>query len=737
MPSQGKPVVQPEPEEAATLAQGRKELNAYATLCLKNGFPRRGREIWHEVLGEYDHDDKVARKALGYIRHGKVWQFDPEFEYPASEEPNAGAARMLEKRFNSVCKKLGEAHRALAVELREAGKEARAAYHIQRALRFLPADKKVIASSGMEQVEGIVGSPVDLEILRRSRLMDRAITKLTEQQFEVVATDQKVPALDKLGVPYSGQKSENFTVYGDWDPEVLAAAAVWSERALAFCETAFEGHLRPVSRSRTNRSFAYFKERSTWVRLVEVNVSKVGRSNAEFIVQNASSTMIGSLHTSGVEDAAVVYDLAVRWVVQDYVGLGSDAMNEGIGHAVVGMFFGRNLVFSVAPEDPAGTVASRTRARLMLPDMDTWMELATEIAWSRTSTPAVRLPLLDAASFPTDGRIKAWSFCDYLLRRDPKLLRLLDQTGAKARNDAQVAAAFLKSAEQPIDQLDAGWRRFWTEDSACKRAILDKSTPLESASKDAPKWLDAFNEARAPYQGKPVGWSSRLSVDCKQHADYLAQNRNQRGPAKEHTQVSGKKGFTNAGRTFAHSAVVWTKAKNPKKAMAQWMLMPGYRDVILNRNIDTVGLYVERGILVLDGRRGRKPATQSMTAVFPAADLQGGRKRDPVPAAVDVALLGPEVERLLAANGRKKQKQIGLPLTAHFYFSKGEDLKCEVTVRGEPVEGWLRRGAGWCGRTSAPGLWVFYPAEPLEKGVDITAAWTWKGGGHKVTFTAS
>ncbi|MCA8974098.1 MAG: CAP domain-containing protein [Planctomycetes bacterium] len=736
-PAQGKPVVAPEPEEAAVLALGAKELDAYATLCFKNGFPKRAREVWFEVIGEYDGDDAAARKELGYIRHGTVWQLDAAFGYPEQDAPDAGAAKMLQKRFDGVCKKLGDAHRALADQLRAAGKEARAGYHVQRALRFLPADSKVVAASGLQQYEGITGNAVDLEILRRSRVMDREITSQTEQSYEVAATDARQPAIDKGGMPYTGQKSPHYTVYGDWEPDVLAQAATWAERALAFCEVAFADHLQPVSRSRQYRTFCFVRTKATFVRLVEANVSTIGRSQAEFIVEHAKATLIGDMHTAGVEETETVYDLAVRWVVQDYVGLGSDAMNEGIGHAVVGMFFGRNLVFSVGQEKQQHTVASRTVAKLLLPDMDTWMELATEIAWSKTSTPAARLPLLKAASFPTDGRIKSWSFCDYLLRRDPKLLRLLDKTGAKARNDSDVEVAFQQAAELPLYQLEEGWRRFWTEDSAIKRAIRDKSTPLESASKEAPKWLAAFNKARVENGGKEVGWSAQLSVDCKEHVDYLKANKDQRGPDKEHSQLPGKPGFSNSGRSFAQTAVVWTEGKDPKKAMAEWMLIPGYRDAILNRNIDTVGIYAERGIVVLDGRRGREASQSAMSLTYPSADLKGGRKKEPVPSAVDVDLLGPEVQKLLGLNKRGKQKQIGLPLTAHFYFSRADDVKCEVTSRGQPVEGWLVRGSGSCGRTSVPGLWVFYPAEPLDKGVDMNAEWTWPDGGHKVTFTTN
>ncbi|MFO1077885.1 MAG: CAP domain-containing protein [Planctomycetota bacterium] len=737
LPAQEKPPAPPEPEEQEVLTLGAHELDAYATLCFKNGFPKRAREIWLEVIGEYAADDEAARKALGYYRNGAVWQLDGNFEYPTQETLDSGAAKMLEGRIKAVAQKLGDAHRATADKLAAAGKDARAHYHAQRALRWNPTDQKAAAIGGMKQVEGITGSEIDLEILRRSRLMDRAITKLSEQHFATKEADRKEPALEKSGLPYVGVQSENYRVYGDYEPEVLQQAAEWAERALLFCGEAFAGKLQPTARSKQYRTFVFFRKHDTWVRLVETNVSTVGRETAEFVTKNASGTVIGSTHTAAAEQAEIVYDLAVRWVVQDYTAFGADALEEGIGHAVVAMFFGRNLVFSVGQLKEQGTAASRTQQKLLLPDLDTWMQLATELAWSRTSTPATRLPLLKAGSFPTDGRIKAWSFCDYLLRRDPVLMRDLDATALKARNDNDVAAAFGERTKIPIQLIEDGWRRFWTEDSAIKRAILAKSTPLESASKEAPVWLEEFNRAREHWGGKPVGWSSQLSVDCKEHVDYLKANKDQRGPEKEHQQLAGKPGFSNSGRSFAQTAIVWTAGKDPKKALPLWLLIPGYRDGILNRNIDTVGIYAEGGIVVLDAHRGRDASPTGTASPFPRADLQGGRQKDPVPCAVDVELLGPEVEKLLAGEKRQKQKQVGFPISLSLYSSDTSDVTCKVTSRGAEVPGWFGRGAGSCGRTSQPGLWVFYPKDPLPKGVDITVEWAWPGNTHKVTFVTS
>ncbi|MFY9344209.1 MAG: CAP domain-containing protein [Planctomycetota bacterium] len=732
--AQEKPAPAPEPEEAATLALGARELDTFASLALKNGFPVRAKQAWLEVLAEYAPDDEDTRKALGWYRHGSIWQRDPKFQFPDQDTPNVAAARMLEQRWNSVAQKLGDAHRTLSIQLGTAGKKERSEYHGKRALRFVPNDPKAMAQVGLRQLEGITGDDIDLAVLQRSRAMDRAITRLSAQAYPAKPSDEKLPILEGLVPGYRAVQSENFYVFGDLDEAVLATAAAWAERSLAFCQEAFAGFEGFPPRDQS-RKLVFLSKKEQW----DAVVRKHSKGNdVEFTIANTRGSEIDLVETACHDQPESINDLAVRWVAQDYSGMTLPALEEGIGHAIVGMFFGRNLWFSVGKEDPKGTVAGpREQKKSALPDMDTWRELAIEQAWQKGGLAAARLPLLKGADLTTDARIKAWSFCDYLLRRDPALLRQLARTPQKARTENEVLGAFQEFAGQSLYHVEDRWRRFWTEDSPLRRAVLQKTTPLDAASKEAPVWLDLFNKLRVQFLGadKTVGWSAQLSIPCKEHADYLRANKDQRGPDKEHVQQPGKPGFSNAGRTFAPAAVVWTK--DQKKAAESWMLLPGYRDAILNGNIDTVGIYAEGGIVVLDALRGRAVADKVITHVWPAANVQGGRARDPVPGSVEVELLGGEVQRLLAEHKRGKQKEVGLPLTLHCYHGANvTEATCKVTIRGEAVPGVLVRTSGTCRRTSAQGLWVFWPFDPLPRGVDITAEWTWTSGTHKVTFVA-
>jgi hypothetical protein len=718
----------PLPQEAEVLALGARELSGYAQQCSKGGFPARARQAWLEVVAEYAPDDEVARQALGFRRHGSVWQRDPNAGDPGQDVLNAAAAQQLQTRWTALCGKLGEAHRALAAELGTGGHAERAQYHTQRALRFLPSNDKVIAQSGLRQVEGIVGDDLDLAVLQRSRRMDRTLQKLQAEKHATSPIAEPLGLLQAAGVAHIGVKSATFEVYGDWDQETLASAAAYAERALAFWNDATEGVEGYPLRGEPSKRLVFLRQKATWASVVE----KHGGKDAQFTIENASATTLGDVHVATAEDVELVRDLSVRWVTQDCSGLRTDAMREGIGHAVVAMFFGQNLVFSVGKEEPGGTFAgNRERAKLQLPDLDTWRELAVEMAWQRAGVPAARLPLLKAAQFPNDARIKAWSFCDYLLRADPRLLLRLNATMSKSRNEADVIAEFQKTAGRSLSELEARWRRFWTEDSPLKKAVVGKTTPLEATSRDASAWLEQLNRVREQLGGKAVGWSSQASVGCKEHVEYLKANKDQRGPGKEDTQQAGKAAFTAAGRSFAAKALVWTRDKEPKKALEHWLVLPGYRDVLLNRNLDTVGIYADAGLVVVDGDRG-VAGDQRTTLPWPAADREGGRTSALVGAAVDVEQFGPGLARLLAQQ-KSKNKQIGVPVSLHFFGGGASDVRCKVTSNGKEVPGVLTAGDGQSRRMSAPGLWAFYPLGPWPRG-DVQVLWEWNGGSHSVTF---
>ena len=733
--AQEQPEPQPLPIEAATLDAGKKELNAFATLCFKNGFPRRARELWLEILADYDRNDAVAREQLGFVSVGSAWQPKPGFEYPQADAPNLKNAKMLDGRWQAACKKLGDAHRELAAQLQASGAADRAQYHFRRALRFLPTDATSQSGVGAKTVEGVTGTDLELTLLRRSRAMDRSVARLASASFAVEKTNATDPRLDAAGVKYDAYATENFVIFGDWEPEVLTDIAQWCERALAFCKESFADAEPWKTEPEITTKIAFFKDRAVWGQVVKANGSAIG--DVDFVLQHTSACGIDrgkqGIFVSGQQDPAVMADYAVRKVAEQWSMLRKDAVVEGLGHAIVGMFFGRNLIMTVAEQKKGGTVAGRDQKRFDMPDLEIWRELARDLAFEKASAPAAKLPRISASQFSSEERIKSWSFCDYLLRRDPALLLALDRAGVDAKNDFDVMTAFQGSSKQSLRAVEDDWRVFYTGDSAALRAIREQSTPMEAISKDAPAWLEEFNRLRKAHGAGEVGWSADWSVACRQHADYLKKNKVARD--FENTQDQTKPGFTNQGRVFAQSALVWSGDKDPKKAMSSWMLLPGYRDAVLDRGLQQVGIFAEGALVVIDAQRGRTMDGKIATGHFPYATQRGpNAPAVTFPASVPVALLGAEAQQVLEAAGRGKQKEIGLPISIHFFGADQSDVKCEVMSGGKPVEGKFVHATQGTRRTAAAGMWVFYPFAPLPKG-EATVKWTVKGEAESFPFT--
>ncbi len=735
LPCQAPPEPQPDALELPLLQTGAKELDAFATLCFKNGFPRRARDLWLEVMSDYDRDDAVAREQLGFVRVGSAWQPKTGFDYPVTDAPNLKNARMLESRWQAACKKLGEGHRDIATQLQAAGKAERAQYHFRRALRFLPTDASAQSGVGAKTVEGVTGTDLELALLRRSRMMDRSVARLSSTPFSVQKGAATDPRLDAAAVKYESYSTENFVIFGDWEPEVLTELAQWCERAHAFCQEAFADGESWKTPPEITTKIAFFRDRATWGQVVKAHAAAIG--DVDFVLQFTSACGIDrgkqGIFVSGQQDPAVMTDYAVRKVAEQWSMLKKDAVIEGLGHAVVGMFFGRNLIMTVAEQKKSGTVAGRNEKRFDLPDLEIWRELARDLAFEKASAPAAHLPLILASKFSSEERIKSWSFCDYLLRRDPSLLLALDRAGNDAKNDFDVMTAFTGATKQSLRAVEDDWRSFYTGDSAALRAIREQSTPMEAISKDAPLWLEEFNRLRKQHGAGEVGWSADWSVACRQHADYLKKNKVSRD--LENTQDQTKPGFSNQGRVFAQRALVWSGDKEPKKAMANWLLLPGYRDAILDRGLEQIGIFAEGALVVIDVQRGRTMEGRIATGYFPYATQRGPNA--PVvtfPSAVPVALLGTEAQQVLEAAGRGKQKDIGLPISIHFFGADQSDVQCEVTSGGKPVEGKLVHSTQGSRRVAAAGMWVFYPLAPLPKG-EATVKWTTRGEAESFPFT--
>jgi len=711
-------------------------LHKFASSAFKKGFPRQARLIWMQALKLYAPDHAEAHEALGHIRLGTSWSPDPTFVYPTDDTGSSRDGASLFKAYERLKKDLASQHRRQAKAWAKAERTDKSLHHYRMVLRWAKGDKEAQAALDHRVVGTVTGTDLEQTLYDRSKAVEKAVAEQSEVDYPVKQVEVSEPVLDKAQVEYVSVQSEHYLLHGDpSEAKHLSEALVWAERTLRVAREAF-----PWSAPAKGR-WAFFVSKNTYKQILNANAS--GVPDLQWRLDHTAVSALGDLVVGGVGGKQVLYDAVVRNVAQQHAGFQTAAMKEGVGHTFVGMMFNSNRLFSIDLKKQQGTVASEEDREFTSPNFDIWKTLALEMAWRQTGgVPAIDLPYCEASTFTNEQRIKAWSFCDYVMRRDPKLLRRLDELGVRAQRTGvkrpiQLAEDYSTKTGVTIDQLDKEWEDFWTEATPALQAIRDNTPPLQAISKNVEKWLEAFNAARAKNNAAPVTWSSNLSTRCMAHANYLADNKSERGPFAEHRQEV-QLGGTHLGGMFAQMAVVDTAASvgGAKKMFQKWMGIPGYRDVLVHDYLRTVGIYSEGKVLVMNVVAGLG-APRSKRSGFLCHPWKGAQG---VPDEVKVADIGPELEVLLEQHGRGGAKVVGYPLTIHFGLDIPGDrssYRCNVVdSRGRQVEGAILLDTGSIRTSRAPGMVTFYPFEPLPRG-EIAVTWTWEIDGQPHSLKAS
>jgi hypothetical protein len=730
-------------DDARFNAQQADRMHAVAKAAFKKGFPRQARLIWLQLLKLYDPNHADAHKAIGHVKVGKAWNPDPNFDYPITDTGSAADGRSLYKRYESLKKQLASAHRRQAQIWEKAGRKDKSNYHYKMVLRWVKSDAKAQAALHHKAIGEISGTDLEQIVYDRSKMIEAAVVEQTKIKYpSKLVPDGKHPVLEKAGVKYITVKSEHFILHGDHEQKIMQEALEWAERTVRVVQKAFpkDGGFNTDPR-RWLREWGFFVEKDTYKQILKANADLV--SNLEWSLEYTTSTTLissqSAIRVGATGNNKVLFDACVRRVAASYSGFRSDGLAEGIGHTFVGMMFNNNRLFAVDLKTQQGTRASEEDREYTSPNFDVWKDLALEQAWKLTGgVKASMLPLIKAATFTNEQRIKAWSFCDYVMRRDPKLLLDMDRLQSQ-KNTWDIEAAFKEKHDVTIPELDKEWEDFWTGASPALKAIRNNTPPLAAVSKNVQKWLKAFNEARKAQNTTTVRWSANYSVRCKEHVDYLIANKKERGPDKVQQQDPALEGGSHLGNMFAQMALVETHASvgKAKKIFKKWMGIPGYRDALVHGFILTIGLYEDRGILVMNVVSGLGvPKGKRFYTCYPRNGAQG------IPSEVKVADLGPELKELLEKNGHGNLKVIGYPLTVHFGHNvqgNRSSYRCRVTDREGEVKGLLLLDNGKNRHTRAPGMVTYYPLKPLKGEISVLWSWTRDDGSQKYpsTFTAN
>ena len=715
-------------EEAEFSQRQAKTLNAWAKKAFDKGFPRVAKIVWLQVIKLYDDQNTEAWTALGYSKVGSSWNPDPKHPYPTTDTGSGSEGQPLQKSFEAMKKELANQHRQQAEKWQKADNKARADKHWHMVLRWVDNDEQAQKALAHFEIGGVTGTDLEKTLYDRSKMIEKAVEEQSKTDYDVKkVTDVKCAPVDTAQVPYITVQSEHFTLHGDAaEEENLLEALRWAERALRICKAAFPWEVP----EKWGGAWAYFTAEEIYKQILKAN----NVPDLEWKLEHSKTSGIGNTVVGATSGRQVLFDACVRNVAQACSGFGATGYREGIGHAFVGMIFANNRLFSVDLKKQQGTVASEEDREFQSPDFDVWKNLSLEMAWKSTGgVPANKLPFCEASNFPNEERIKAWSFCDYMMRRDPEMLRTMDRiahTLKKGQIEAFEKAFEEKHGPVTIRQLDKEWEDFWTGASPVLKAIQNNTPPLSAISKGVDKWLEAFNAARKTFGKTPVTWSANYSSRCKDHAEYLKKNKDLRDPASMHTE-SVELGGSYMGSLFAQMALVQAGANisGAKKIFEKWVYWPGYRDALMNHTILSIGMYLDGDLLVINATSGiGQPHASTGADCYPPRNDAGLIFDGEVP----VAELGPEAEALLKKNGREGKKTIGFPLTLHFGQSGGVgargSLTCNVVgPKGEKIEGVLDYDDGYVRTTTAPGMVTFWPLDPLPKG-KISFAWSWMAG---------
>jgi hypothetical protein len=720
-----------------------KKLADLGSKALKKGFPNKAKIIFTMAINLYDPENAVAHKSLGEKKSGTVWLKDPNFKFPKVDKPSPTAASALLRDTSKTFKQLIDGHTRMAKSYLKAGQTPRAQNHYRMILRFSPDHEEAKKHLELVQVaDGLSGTSTEQEIYKRGIMLADAVKVEGSKEYNVerLGENDRNAILDAANVEYISVKSDHFILRGDYEEEVLTEAAVWAERALQVAQAAFKGNENIFFSDVTKwpiKQFSFFQSKDTYKQIILAHQTKLGgKENVEFLLEYTSGTTIGDIGISATNSKKGALDGAVRRVTRMYASMGPAALSEGIGHTFVGLLLRNNRAFLVDRKKQIGTQTDEDDIAKFSPDMDMWEELAVEQAWSKTTLPAIRLPLITADKFDDNMRIKSWSFCHYLLLRNPALLRHLSQTG-RLKDVVAIEKDFTKNAGVSLEQLDKEWKDFFTGATPVMRAIRKREDPMLSVSKDVKKWLDAINKVRIKtFNSAPVNWSARFSGRCRHHTDYLNSNK-LTGPDQQQRQNPQLPGSTHEGNMFAQMAMVKSNAKNPKSVIEEWLNYPGYRDLFFVNTLKTIGIFSDKKTLVLNVVQGLIVPRTGNFYLYPKHSMAK------IPVSIKVADLGPEMLKILKQHGHEGLTEVGFPISLHFGNSgrmgERKSYRCKVIANDrDGIEGFIHiADDGSHRRTSSPGMVVFYPLKPIRKGSKVTVSWSFKRGQRIETVDAT
>jgi len=708
-----------------------KELARFADYCASKGWNRKATAIRREILRDYDPNDPKVRKALGYRSTGTSWIDDGV--QPKPDTAKASVKRRIEKRWLKLCAKLHDLHKAYALQLQKRGELARVRFHFDKALRFGPYDKEIARLQKLARFEDFYGSPLEVATMKRLRGIAQIlkVIKGTDFPVELLPAEKEHPlirrSLQPMGISYRSFKSAHFRVYGDFDPETLKEGLRNAERAYHLMRWIFCGYGGFQSKAAAGYSFAVFQNRSAWVNLVRTGIRDP--SYRKFILTQVSASEVGNrLWAAHVATSELAFDTMARRVGIVMAGLKSEALSEGLGHSVVGLLFGKTLSFTVGRRNPKGTRAGGKKRPPIKPDLETWKDLVTELAWKKMGMPAQKLTLMKVVDMGDEERVKAWALTLYFLRRNPGLLLALDvkrfRRYRKLRKPMDVKKAFYKLTRgKDLSQVEEEWRRYLTDPDRLAVHEEDLWNPLNRLAPSLAERLEEWNRWRLLNDWIFLPWADLCSPEVKQLITSKAgRDLIQRGGPPQEIGDKTKR-FLSLGSAFFWKIMVFPLKNSAKSWLANMLAFPGYRDELCNQKSGFLPVTSQKKWAAIEHPIASKGHSSRITTP--------NRFWESIPTSIPLDRCGPWLrDRIRALKGHEKAKRIGYPIALHHFgpFPKGfMNPQCSVsTASGQAIQGFLLepKKDSYDHRFFAEGMLSFVPYNPLPARTEIVVRWS-------------
>lgn len=681
-----------------------------------------------EIVSDLAPADEKTMTALGFVKDGTGWHRDANVAvFDKDAKGDAKVIKKLDADWEKAQKEIAKAYEKAAVALQAAGQQEPAMTAWKRLARFRPGDPKAAAAMQLLGFDGVTGTPDDLAILRKSRAIRLAAEFLVARTVTVTPIQgRQHPIFEKAKVAAHGFATDHFEFWGTLPDDKLQLAAQWAERALLLSRTLFGTADGTPWQPKQVLQFCWVNNRQTYQQVIDAHGSMLGdKERVRFLRDDVELCFVpfgrefGRLLLNKSNGDEELLDQTVRGVLQDAAQFKADGLWEGIGHAICGMFFGKTLTFFV--EQQKGRTVTSWQPRPLVPDMKVWMEIAAESAWSKNDTPTSRLVVLSGAKFTNEERVKAWAIADYLFRTRPELLAELEASRPQSGSDAgEVEANFRKRTQMDTRAIDDQWRKYFGKGEALRAAAAAPPRGTKDEVAAAKAIVTAINEARASADRGPIGYYVSDAADVKAALAYV----DARGKAEKEAQKVPKVPVAMPtkpeciGRT-----VLLSEGADPSAAVAQWLLAPGSRDILLHPGRILLGASKTKQAMALDLAEPAKATTLGLPLTWPRD------KQTNVPASCAVNQLPIWLQEMLVAKGKQSDATVGMPVSLHFARellpTEIASVTCTLTADRGEVEGVFA-----CAQRDgipaevAQGCFVFVPLEPLPKNRVLKVEWT-------------